>query len=75
MNAAKENYFGKLEQVHEFYGAMPTGVSLSETGRIFINFPEWGDQVTATVVERVDGKLIPYPSQEANAFDPQNTDF
>lgn len=72
MNAAKENYFGKLEQVHEFYDAMPTGVSLSETGRIFINFPEWGDQVTATVVERVDGKLIPYPSQEANAFDPQN---
>ena len=31
-----EKYFGKLELVHTFYGAMPTGVSVSETGRIFI---------------------------------------
>lgn len=72
MNYPKEKYFGELEQVHAFYDEMPTGVSISETGRIFINFPEWGDNVKATVVEIVDDKLVPYPSQEANIFDPKN---
>lgn len=42
MKIPTEKYFGDLEQVHAFYGEMPTGVSVSETGRMFINFPEWG---------------------------------
>lgn len=42
MNYPTENFFGELEQVHAFYDEMPTGVSVTETGRIFINFPEWG---------------------------------
>ncbi|EUJ28517.1 hypothetical protein MFLO_12276 [Listeria floridensis FSL S10-1187] len=71
MTYPTENYFGKLEAVHAFYDEMPTGVSVSETGRIFINFPEWGDDVKATVVEIVDGELIPYPSAEANQFIPE----
>lgn len=70
MTLPTEKYFGELEQVHAFHGEMPTGVSVSETGRIFINFPEWGDDIHATVVEIADGKLIPYPNQEANTFDP-----
>ena len=38
--------------VHSFDdGRMPTGVSVSHTGRIFVNFPKWGDEVPATVVE------------------------
>ncbi|MGD6804441.1 gluconolaconase [Rossellomorea vietnamensis] len=61
-----EKYFGKLELVHEFYGAMPTGVSVSETGRIFICFPKWGDDVKFTVAEIVEDTLQPYPSLEAN---------
>lgn len=72
MTYPTEKYFGELEQVHSFYGEMPTGVSVSETDRIFINFPEWGDDVKATVVEIRDGKLIPYPSLEANTFDPKD---
>lgn len=68
MNYPAEKYFGKLEQVHAFYDEMPTGVSVSETGRIFINFPKWGDEVKSTVVEIIDGELIPYPSKEANIF-------
>jgi sugar lactone lactonase YvrE len=71
VNYPKEKYFGELERIHEFYDEMPTGVSVSETGRIFINFPEWGDDVKATVVEIVEGQLIPYPSQEANTFHSQ----
>lgn len=50
-----EKYFGKLELVYSFYGAMPTGVSVSETGRVFICFPKWGDLVKFTVAEIVGG--------------------
>ncbi len=32
-------------------GPMPTGVTVSHSGRIFVNFPQWGDDVTATVAE------------------------
>lgn len=61
-----EKYFGKFELVHEFYGAMPTGVSVSETGRIFICFPKWGDDVKFTVAEIVGDTLQPYPNLETN---------
>ena len=67
-----EKYFGKLELVHTFYGAMPTGVSVSETGRIFICFPKWGDDVTFTVAEIVEDKLQPYPNLQTNLVNPGN---
>ena len=34
---------GKLETVALFHGPMPTGVTVSHQGRIFVNFPRWGD--------------------------------
>jgi len=67
-----EKYFGKLELVYSFYEAMPTGVTVSETGRIFICFPKWGDVVKFTVAEIVGNQLQPYPSYETNLFDPGN---
>lgn len=67
-----EKYFGKLELVHTFYGAMPTGVSVSETGRIFICFPKWGDDVKFTVAEIVEGELQPYPNLQTNLVNPGN---
>ena len=42
---------GTLEQVAHFDGAMPTGVTVSHQGRIFVNFPKWGDEVAFTVAE------------------------
>ncbi|MFI7609377.1 L-dopachrome tautomerase-related protein [Micromonospora sp. NPDC049366] len=57
---------GELEVVHTFTGPMPTGVSVSHTGRIFINFPKWGDEVPATVVELRDGAEVPFPDQAWN---------
>jgi len=61
---------GELEVVHTFdSGPMPTGVSVSHTGRIFVNFPKWGDDVPATVVELVDGVAVPFPSVSANQPD------
>jgi sugar lactone lactonase YvrE len=59
---------GTLEVVHSFTsGPMPTGVSVSHTGRIFVNFPKWGDDVEFTVAEIVDGEAHPYPSLQANS--------
>ncbi len=63
---------GKIERVAEFSGAMPTGVTVSEDGRIFVNFPRWGDDVPFTVAEIRDGKPVAYPDAAFNreAADP-----
>jgi sugar lactone lactonase YvrE len=58
---------GELELVHTFTGPMPTGVSVSHTGRIFVNFPKWGDAVPATVVELRDGREVPFPDEAWNS--------
>ena len=59
---------GALETVHLFEeGPMPTGVSVSQSGRIFVNFPKWGDEVPATVGEIVDGRVVPYPDEQWNS--------
>lgn len=62
---------GTLETVAEFSGPMPTGVTVSQAGRVFVNFPRWGDDVTFTVAEVVDGEAVAYPSQAANDVDPE----
>jgi sugar lactone lactonase YvrE len=62
-----EEPVGDLELVHTFDGPMPTGVSVSQRGRIFVNFPRWGDDVPATVVELRDGREVPYPDQQWNS--------
>lgn len=72
MMLPSEQYFGKLEAIFLFYGAMPTGVTVSETGRIFVCFPKWGDDVNFTVAEIVHGTLRPYPSLAANVASPSN---
>jgi sugar lactone lactonase YvrE len=74
---AADEPVGTLEIVHEFHGPMPTGVSVSHSGRIFVNFPKWGDEVPATVVEIRDGREIPFPDQRWNspASDDDETAF
>lgn len=62
-------YFGEVEVVYEFFGAMPTGVAVSLDKRIFVCFPKWGDDVLFTVGEIVDGNLIPYPNVDFNTMD------
>jgi sugar lactone lactonase YvrE len=57
---------GQLEVIGTFSGAMPTGVTVSKTGRIFLTFPRWGDPVEANVAELKDGKAVPYPNAEIN---------
>ncbi len=58
--------FGALEPIAFFHGAMPTGVTVSHKGRIFVNFPKWGDDVQFTVAEIRDGEAIAYPNQSIN---------
>ena len=63
---------GELEAVAYFNGAMPTGVTVSHKGRIFVNFPKWGDDVSFTVGEIRNGETIAYPTEAANQTDPQD---
>jgi sugar lactone lactonase YvrE len=65
-----ERTIGRIEAVFEFHDAMPTGVTVASDGRIFINFPRWGDDVQFTVGEIQGGKLVGYPDAAINKFDP-----
>src|SRR5882672_8261177 len=67
---ASERVLGILEVVATFNGPMPTGVTVANSGRIFVNFPKWGDQVEYTVAEVINGKTVPYPSAEINRYSP-----
>ncbi|MFE9443967.1 L-dopachrome tautomerase-related protein [Streptomyces sp. NPDC006602] len=60
---------GHYEVVARFWDAMPTGVTVSCHGRIFVNFPRWGDDVPFTVAELRDGKPVAYPDAEVNRQD------
>lgn len=58
---AEDRPVGKIELVARFDGPMPTGVTVSRNGRIFVNYPRWGDDVEFTVAEIKDGKASAYP--------------
>jgi sugar lactone lactonase YvrE len=51
------------------YNEQATGIALSRTGRIFLNFPRWDRDPASSVVELLpDGTLKPYPNQEWNRW-------
>lgn len=66
--APREKTFGRLETVATFNGPMPTGVTVSAKGRIFVNYPRWGDNVPFTVAEIRNGRTVPYPNLQSNDF-------
>ena len=57
---------GHLETVATFPGPMPEGVTVSHTGRIFVNFARWGDDIPFTVAEVVRGHAVAYPNPAVN---------
>ena len=62
---------GKLEPVALFFGYMPTGVAVSQKGRVFVCFPRWEDGMNYTVAEVLaDGSMATYPDLAANQPDP-----
>jgi len=57
-----------LQQVAQFEHQV-TGVTVSERGRIFVNFPRWTEDSPVSVAEVMkDGSLRPYPNEQWNAW-------
>jgi sugar lactone lactonase YvrE len=57
----------KIELVADF-GHQVTGVTVSETNRIFVNFPRWTEDSPISVAELKDGEVKAYPNEEWNAW-------
>ncbi|MBV9470514.1 MAG: gluconolactonase [Abitibacteriaceae bacterium] len=64
----------RIESVAQFYGPMPTGVTVSHQGRIFVNYPRWGDPVKFTVGELRHGRAVPFPDMNWNRRDRPQAD-
>ncbi|MDP3876813.1 MAG: L-dopachrome tautomerase-related protein [Methylobacter sp.] len=60
----------QVERVATFDGPMPCGVTVAENGRIFINYPHWGDNPPFTVGELKNGRVFAYPNAAVNRGDP-----
>lgn len=60
LNLPQARTLGTLEEVFAFYGAMPTGVTVTEHGRIFVCFPQWGDHPSCAVAELRGRQMVPY---------------
>lgn len=56
----------ELEEVASFANQQVTGVSVSKSGRIFVNFPNWSDDHTISVAEVVKGQPQAFPNTEMN---------
>jgi sugar lactone lactonase YvrE len=63
---ATEQTTNKLELVASIENPMPTGITVSQQGRIFTNFPRWGDKVDYTVAEIQNGRVVAYPDAKIN---------
>jgi sugar lactone lactonase YvrE len=57
-----------LQQAAQFEHQV-TGVTVSERGRIFVNFPRWTEDSPVSVAEVMkDGTLRPYPNEQWNSW-------
>jgi sugar lactone lactonase YvrE len=59
------------EVVADIVDLMPTGLTVADSGRLFVSFPRWGDDVPYTVAEIIDGRPVAYPDPEINRLSPQ----
>jgi len=61
-----EGYYEVVAQLPK----QPTGVTITKTGRIFVNFPRWIDYPWPCVGEiAADGSVKPYPNEAINIWD------
>ncbi len=56
-----------LRQVASFDHQV-TGVAVTPDGRIFVNFPRWTEDTEVSVAEVRDGRLVPFPDADWNAW-------
>jgi sugar lactone lactonase YvrE len=68
----KVKTISSIESVAYFNGPMPTGITVSQGGRIFVSFPRWADKVDYTVAEVKNGRTVPYPNAEINGLNTTN---
>jgi len=62
---------GRFETVALFHGVMPTGVTVSDDGRVFVCMPRSMDDPTPiTVAEVTDGRTTAYPDASINRLNP-----
>lgn len=60
----------QIENVANFKGQQVTGVTVSDRGRIFANFPRWREGVENSVVEILkNGESITFPNQKWNNWE------
>lgn len=65
----------QLEEVASFPNQQVTGVAVSKSGRVFVNFPDWSDDHTISVAEVVNGQPQPFPNDEMNQPGPAGSHF
>lgn len=59
-----------LTQVYSNNDFQITGVTVSNSGRLFVNFPRWSDQYQNAVMEvKKDGSAQPFPDEYWNRWD------
>lgn len=60
----------KIIPVISFKGIQVTGITVSEKGRLFANFPRWRKGVPFSVIEvKENGELWEYPDKETNRWE------
>lgn len=59
----------ELTEVYRNDDFQLTGISVSRTGRLFVNFPRWSDRYLDAVVEVLpDGETKPFPDKQWNRW-------
>ncbi|MBA3962505.1 MAG: SMP-30/gluconolactonase/LRE family protein [Chthoniobacterales bacterium] len=74
-SARGQSSLATLAKVASFPAQQVTGVAVSKTGRVFVNFPAWSDDHTISVAEIIDGKAFPYPNEKWNEAGSPNDHF
>ena len=60
----------QLTQVYQNNDFQLTGISVSKTGRLFVNFPRWSAEYLNAVIEAMpDGSSKPFPNEAWNRWD------
>ena len=60
----------RLTEVYHNNDFQLTGISVSNTGRLFVNFPRWSPEYLNAVMEVTsDGSAKPYPNEDWNRWD------
>lgn len=63
----------KVTKIAAFKGQQVTGVTVSNNGRVFVNFPRWRKGVHNSVAEVINGSSSSFPNKEWNSWEVGDT--